>query len=758
MEDTSNSPLQRVAFIGGYLPRQCGIATFMTDLCEALAAQFQAINVLAIPVNDTVNGYSYPPRVRFELLEQDLASYRRAADYLNINNIDLVCLQHEYGIIGGTAGSHILALLRDLRMPIVTTLHTVLHDPDAGQRKALEELAHLSDRLVVMSQRSVDFLQEVYHVPGEKIDFIPHGIPDVAFVDPNFYKDQFGVEGKHVLLTFGLLSSNKGIEQVIAALPKILEVDPNVVYIVLGATHPQVKRREGEAYRISLQQLARERGVEKNVIFHNRFVTLEELVEFIGAADIYLTPYQNPAQIVSGTLAYTVGAGKAVVSTPYWYAQELLADDRGLIVPFKDSAALAQAVIDLLSNETERHAKRKRAYLLGREMIWSKVAEQYLATFERAREDRRHTPRPSFTAPALDRHRRELPALKLDHVRRMTDSTGILQHARFSVPYYAEGYTTDDNARALSMAVLLEELGQELVEQAYDLASRYLAFLNHAYNPDNGRFRNFMSYDRHWLEEAGSEDSHARALRGLSVVVERSQHDGLRNLAGQLFERALPAALEFSSPRSWAFTLIAINSYLQRFSGDSVVQNAREVLAGRLMELYRCHSSPAWLWFEDSLTYSNARLPQAILLTGQALNRHDMIETGLQSLEWLIGIQQPDGDHLVPIGCDGFYRRGGERARFDQQPIEACATVSACLTAQRITHDDRWHQPASIAFEWFLGRNDLRQPIVDVATGGCRDSLQPDGLNLNQGAESTLAYLHALLEMRLAENVIQSTT
>src|SRR5574341_2089175 len=374
MESNNRSMIRQIAFIGNYLPRKCGIATFTTDLCEAVAGQYPDTECTVVAMNDQSDGYDYPESVRFEIPQEDLKSYRSAADFLNLQNIDLVCLQHEFGIFGGQAGSHILTLLRGLHMPVVTTLHTVLTDPDANQRLIMGELAQLSDRLVVMSERAAQYLQTIYNVPAEKIDLIPHGIPDVPFVDPNFYKDKFEVEGKQVLLTFGLLSPNKGIETVIKALPKILEKYPDVVYMVLGATHPNVIRLQGESYRDSLRKLATELGVEENVIFHNQFVSLDELVEFIGAADIYITPYLTPSQIVSGTLAYTVGAGKAVISTPYWYAEELLADERGLIVPFQDSEAIAEQVTYLFENEVERHAIRKRAYLYGREMVWSKVA------------------------------------------------------------------------------------------------------------------------------------------------------------------------------------------------------------------------------------------------------------------------------------------------------------------------------------------------------------------------------------------------
>lgn len=745
------STIKRIAFIGNYLPRQCGIATFTTDLCEAVATEYTTTSCIALPVNDIEAGYAYPPRVRFELMEKDIDSYRRAADFLNINRIDLVCLQHEYGIFGGRAGSHILALLHELRMPIVTTLHTILRDPDPDQRRVLKEIATLSDRLVVMSKRGSEFLQTIYGVSPEKIDLIPHGIPDVPFVDPSFHKDLFGVEGKIVLLSFGLLSPSKGYENVIAALPKIAERYPNVVYIILGATHPHVLQHEGETYRLSLQWLAQEKSVENRVIFYNRFVSLEELVEFISAADIYVTPYLNEAQITSGTLAYTLGAGKAVVSTPYWYAQEMLADERGVLVPFQDTSAMAKGILDLLDNEAKRHAMRKRAYMFGRDMIWPQIAQRYMESFQRARSERRHFVLPGFTVKALDERPVELPPLKLDHLRYLTDETGILQHAIFTIPNYSEGYTTDDNARALLISPLLEELGSE---ESFELASRYLAFVWYAFNAKTKRFRNFLGYNRLWLEDNGSDDSHGRTLGALGTVLGRSNTVALHNMAGWMFEQALPSILNTTSPRAWAFALIGICEYLRRFAGDRRASQVREELAGRLLTLYNANRSDKWQWYEEGLSYCNAALPHAMLMCGQLMTNKLMLDAGLESLNWLADLQRADSEdgHFVPIGSNGFYRRGGERARFDQQPVEAQAMVSACLEASRITGDKRWRKEARRAFDWFLGRNDLNLPIYDPETGGCRDGLHPDRQNENQGAESTLAFLQALLELRIHEN------
>ena len=753
MERPARSIIKRVAFIGNYLPRQCGIATFTTDLCESIAGEFKGTACIALPVNDTETGYEYPSRVRFELTEKDIESYRRAADFLNINNVDMVSLQHEYGIFGGKAGNYILALLRELRMPVVTTLHTVLRDPNPDQRRVLKEIVSLSDRVVVMSERGVEFLRDVYHVPAEKIDLIPHGIPDVPFVDPSFHKDLFGVEGKSVLLSFGLLSANKGIENVINALPTILTKYPNVVYVIVGATHPHVIQNEGESYRLSLQWLARENGVEGNVIFYNRFVSPEELIQFISAADIYITPYLDEAQITSGTLAYTVGAGKAVISTPYWYAEELLADDRGALVPFSDPQALAEQVIDLLGNESKRHAMRKRAYLFGRDMIWPRVASQYMKTFERARADHRYFAAAEYAVKPLDKRAGDLPPLKLDHLRHITDDTGIFQHAIFTIPNYREGYTTDDNARALLVSALLEEVGNT---EAVDLATRYLAFTWYAFNTETRRFRNFMDYQRNWLEESGSDDSHGRALWALGTVLGRSNIPELHNMAGRMFQQSLLAILETTSPRAWAFALIGIYEYLQRFAGDSRVRQVQKELAERLLTLYQKNHKDGWHWFEDRLTYCNAALAHAMLLCGESIPNNTMTETGLESLQWLADLQKSEegGGYFVPIGSNGFYPLDGERARFDQQPVEAQGMVSACLNAFRITGKKAWHREALQAFEWFLGRNDLHLPVYDPTTGGCRDGLHPDRPNENQGAESTLAFLQSLLELRLAKNLI----
>jgi glycosyltransferase involved in cell wall biosynthesis len=747
----------RIAVIGNYLPRHCGIATFTTDLCEAIAAEYGTARLMALPVNDTEQGYDYPARVRWSLAQDDEGSYQEAAEFLNFNNIDMVCLQHEYGIFGGPAGSHILHLLRGLKMPVVTTLHTVLREPNPDQLRVMQEIAELSDRLIVMSHLSSQFLQEIFKVPGSKIDMVPHGVPDLPFLDPNFYKDRFGVEGKAVLLTFGLLSPNKGIENVIQAMPQILAKHENVVYLVAGATHPHVLRRDGDKYRASLQALAKEVGVESRVLFHDRFVSPEEMAEFIGAADIYITPYRHEAQVVSGTLAYALGAGKAIISTPYWHAVELLDEGRGALVPFQDPNAIAQKAIELLATPALRHAMRKRAYLFARDMVWKKAAQGYMGSFAQVRSDRLETPRVQFSARNTQKSLNQLPDLKLDHVNALTDDTGMLQHAIFTIPNRAEGYTTDDNARALIFTVLLEQRDidplnidrPEETDSNPDWPFRYLAFLEHAFNAKKKRFRNFMGYDHRWLEDQGSEDSHGRALWALGTVLARSRNQGLRGAAGRLFEFSVPAVVEFHSPRACAYVLLGMQEYLHSFPGDRDAQRVRLALAQRLLAMYESISRPDWKWFEDVVAYGNARLPQAMLLVGSACENERMISAGLDSLEWLMDTQGCETNgHFVPIGSQGFYRRGSEQARFDQQPLEAAGAVSACLQAYRVTGDHRWRNEAWSAFNWFLGDNDLQISLYDSATGGCRDGLHPDRSNQNQGAESTLSFLMALLEMR----------
>jgi glycosyltransferase involved in cell wall biosynthesis len=750
---TTSSP-RTVAFLGDYLPRKCGIATFTSDLLEAVAARYPLCQCSAVVVND-IDGYRYSDVVRFEIVEQDLASYRRAADFLNSSGIDVVSLQHEFGIFGGPAGTHLLALLRELKMPLVTTLHTVLLKPNDDQLLVMRELIARSARLVVMTERGRTILQEVYHAPPARIDLIPHGIPDVPFLSPDHYKNQFGVAGNKVLLTFGLLSPNKGIEHVLNALPDIVAEFPGVVYIVLGATHPHELRTHGEAYRASLRDIVAKNNLENHVIFHNRFVELKELTEFIGAADLYITPYLDEAQSTSGTLAYALGAGKAVISTPYWHAAELLRDRRGVLVPFADPAAIAREVSGLLRDEKRRHAMSDNAYRLGRAMIWSHTAGLYMESFATARRQKNPAQRGMVALNGFAHPPHASPELNLDHLYRLTDSKGIFQHASFSAPNLAEGYCTDDNARALIVTALLGQL-EEAPPRLPALAATYAAFLHDAFDPATSRFHNFLDAGHRWLDERGSEDSHGRAIWALGTAVGRSPHSSVRTRSRQLFVRALPATLKFTSPRAWAFSLMGIDEYLRavpRGRPALLAGHIRRDLTNRLVAIFDQVAAPGWTWFEQSLTYDNAKLAHALMVSGRATGQNDVFERGMRALRWLVGVQTSPHGQLRPIGSNGFYQRNGARAQFDQQPIEAQTTVSACLEAYRSTADPWWRQQAQCAFDWFLGRNDLGLDLYVGETGGCLDGLHADRGNQNQGAESTLAFLMSLAEMRLAQSV-----
>ncbi|MEX2316203.1 MAG: glycosyltransferase family 4 protein [Pirellulales bacterium] len=739
--------LQRALVVGNYLPRRCGIATFTTDLCENVAGVAPLLRCEAVAMNDTTQGYEYPGRVCFEVDANRREEYDTAADFINLHYPDVVCLQHEFGIFGGNWGRYVIPMLRQLQTPIVTTLHTVFKDPTDIQRQIIRELAEVSDRLVVMSRRAVRFLQDVYHLPASQVAFIHHGIPDVPFVDPNYYKDKFQAEGRRVLLTFGLLRPEKGIEYAIDALSMVKREFPDVLYIILGATHPVVKRQQGEQYRYDLINRVQERGLSENVAFVDRFVSLSELTDYLGAADIYITPYLDEEQVTSGTLAYAMGTGKAVISTPYWYAEEMLADDRGCIVPFRNAEAIGAAVVDMFRNETARHAMRKRAYTYGREMTWPEVARQYVQLFETVRAERAHAPKPARPHAARQYRIASLPDLNPNHLVTLTDGTGIFQHAQFSVPDPRHGYSTDDQARALVVAVR----GANARPEAADwdsLASRYLSFLVYAFDEESQRFGNFMNYQRMWTKPVATEEVHGRAVWGLAHVVAYSPNRRHCAMATNLLERAMPPTLDFVSPRAWSHVILGIQTYLRRYGGASVFRREREVLGQRLVERFERNAVDGWPWLEDRLTYGNARIPHALIEAGQWLQDTKMLDWGLRSLEWLDTIQTAEHSHFTPIGSNGWYPRGGTKARFDQQPIEAYSMIDACLAAYRLTGGERWLAASRRAFEWFLGRNDLSQPLHDFVTGACHDGLHADRVNQNQGAEATTCWLLSLMLMQ----------
>nr|WP_166475317.1 glycosyltransferase family 4 protein [Bradyrhizobium symbiodeficiens]QIP01019.1 glycosyltransferase [Bradyrhizobium symbiodeficiens] len=740
------TPLRRIAVIGNSLPRRCGIATYTTDLKNAISIARPDLEACIVAMTDRGQTYDYPPAVAFQIRDNNIEDYMRAADFLNAGQFDTVCLQHEFGIFGGEAGAHILVLLSRLAMPVVTTFHTVLAKPSPAQRTVMERIVDASSKVVVMAHKGRELLHDVYLVPDDKIEVIPHGIPDVAFAEPDAAKARLGFEQKSVILTFGLLSPNKGIDVMIDAMPSILRRCENAVYVVLGATHPNLVRNEGEAYREGLMARVRELGIDDHVVFLDRFADLATLLEFISMCDVYVTPYLNEAQMTSGTLAYSFGMGKPVVSTPYWHARELLADECGVLVPFGDAAAIGSEIANLLTDAARRQAMSRRAYAASRMMTWERVAERYAAVFETARQGHRlkvfvrsDVGAPELRSPAP-------PDMQIGYFLSMCDDVGLFQHAVHSVPDRAHGYCVDDNARALLLACALNGPGERPLPDV--LTTRFAAFVQHAWNPDTRQFRNFMGFDRTWLEDRGSEDSHGRTLWALGEAARRDASPARRLWAAALFAQALSIAESFRSPRAWAFMLLGLDAYCAVAPDDVHAREVRHSLADRLMSCLTSVETPDWIWFEEGLAYENARLPQALILTGMATQMPRYLDAGLRSLRWLMTQQTSAAGYFRPVGTAGFGEQRQPPRAFDQQPVEATATIAACLAAWRGEGDAEWKAMAMRAFAWFLGRNDLSVALADPVTGSCRDGLHPDRANENRGGESVVCYLLGLAEMR----------
>jgi glycosyltransferase involved in cell wall biosynthesis len=732
-------PGLNIAFIGNYSPRLCGIATFTTDLCEMVARQLgQRSNVFAVAVNDTAQGYAYPSRVEFTIQKNQQSDYYKAANFINASNADVACIQHEYGIYGGWDGIYVLSLVSSLSVPVVVVLHTVLKNPTPNQKKIIQEMAQRASRLVVMSDLAVTLLQDVYAVPAEKVARIYHGTPDFASLDNSRYKKRFQVEGNQTLLTFGLLSPNKGIETVIRALPELVREFPKLIYVVLGKTHPNVRKEYGEKYRTGLVALVVKLGLSEHVIFDDRFVSLEELCAWLMAADIYISPYLNEAQIVSGTLSYAVGAGTAIVSTPYWYAQELLAEGRGVLFGFGDSVVLAASLRELLADKARLKALRARTYRFGRQMRWEIVAEKYLELFQ-------HTGAVAvkramvLKTPPLLLHE---PPFDLAHLKRLTDDTGLIQHAKYIVPDRHTGYCLDDNSRALMLCAGAYSLLRD--EEAKKLISTYFSFTHFTQNPD-GRFRNFMDYQRRFLDEVGSDDSFGRALWALGYIIWRPPRDAYRSLAFECFQKALPHVRGLNL-RGKALAMLGLAAYLRCYQGDESVAALLRECADHLLVLYRHTAGDDWRWFEDIICYDNGIMPLALFQTYALLREEKYLHVAKETLEFLEKNLIHDG-RLSIIGSNGWFRRGGVRAQYDQQPIDATAMVLAYQSAYWVTQDKEYLKKMRLAFGWFLGENDMGMSLYDHDTKGCADGLLAEGVSLNQGGESTVSFLIALLAM-----------
>jgi len=731
------NPKGSVCFISSFLPQQCGIANFTNDLINAIRAKVDIFSPFVVAMR-AAESTKYGEPVKFDIRRDIEDDYRSAADYINFSPARVVSLQHEYGLFGGDQGNYLLLLLRKLRVPVVTTLHTVLDEPHDTQRKVLSEIADISYRVVVMSQQGVSMLTDVYSVPREKIVLLPHGIPDLPQVNPNNYKHKFGLGGRKIILTFGLISRNKGIEVMIKALPDIVAEDTSVLYAVVGVTHPNVQLADGEEYRLSLQRLVAELGLAEHVMFYNHFVKVPELHQWLCAADFYATPYLYAQQLTSGTLAFALGSGKAIISTPYWYAEELLADGRGRLVPFGDSQAIADNILELLRNPREYQAMRKRAYAFGRKMTWPRVGARYWKLFNETKRPVKTVVRAAVleqTGSVLD-----LPSLKLDHLIRLTDEVGLIQHARFIVPDRVHGYCTDDNARALELvARYCQNKKNKEVERLLNI---YLGFVCHAQRPD-GTFQNFVGFDRKFIEPDVPGDALPRAILGLGAVIAHPPTPAYLPFVKDCFDRAVNCMSPVSL-RGGAYSIVGLHYYLQRFHGDSRVKDLLRNNADLLVSAFQECSVDDWLWFEDQLTYDNAVLPHALFLAAKTVPEPSYLEIAIKTCEFLLS-HTYDGRRFSFVGNKGWFPRGGPKADFDQQPIEAGGTVLMLRAAYQATGRVEYLNLMRKAFDWFLGDNSLKKPVYDLVTGGCADALIKDGVNANQGAESLLSFLRALI-------------
>jgi glycosyltransferase involved in cell wall biosynthesis len=731
-----------VVYLATSVPRKCGIATFTKDLADSISDEIGGLPYRVTALSDSANGYDYPPQVTFEIRKNEIRDYARAAEYLNGSSAQVVSLQHEFGIFGGEAGKYLGVLLSYLRKPLVTTCHTILKTPAKEYRESFERVIEFSDRLVAMSPTGVEILRTVYGVPENKIVLIHHGVPDVPFVDSNFYKDQFGVEGRTVLLTFGLLSPNKGIEIALDSMPAVVERHPDVIYMVLGATHPEVRRHSGEAYRLSLERKVRDLGLDNHVVFHNRYVGIQELIEYICSCDIYLTPYLAKEQITSGTLAYAMGAGKAIISTPYWYAGDMLSDHRGIIVDFGDAQGLSDALVNLIEDPVTRNKMRKKAYEYGRLMIWREVARRYVELFHEVLKEREHREVREVWQPRMFPQATQ-PDIKLDHLLALSDDVGLLQHAAFGIPDRDHGYSADDVARGL--AVLMTYYNQVKNGVILPTVRTYMSFLKHA-QTDSGHFHNFMSYDRRFLDPEGSDDTLGRVIWGLGTVVRWGPNQRLRHLAQNMMEKALPKLERLESARGKAYAILGFHHLLDRFAGASRFRWLLEKFADDLVAHYGAHRMGTWHWFEDTLTYGNAKLPEALFRAYQDTGKKEFLDVAVEALDFLTQTQW-NGVYFELIGNEGWYPKNGEKATFGQQPVDAGYLVEAYIAAYQVTGKDEYLVFAQYAFEWFLGRNRLNEALYDFADGAVADGIDSSGISANQGAESVVCFLMALIGM-----------
>ncbi len=726
----------KCAIIGTYPPRECGIATFTMNLAESMKLcddrKKRANESFIVAMNDPGEEYEYPPEVKLSIRQEYQRDYIKAAEFINISGADICILEHEFGIFGGEDGIYILPLLHRLEIPFIVTLHTMLKEPSYTQKAVLQQIGKMAGKIVVMSKRAVQFLVKIYEVPKTKIELIEHGVPDLQF-SQKLSKKQFNLEGKKVLLTFGLISRNKGIETAIAALPEVVNKHPDVLYLIIGKTHPTVLRYDGEEYRNFLMRKVKTLALEKHVLFLNEFIEQNDLFRYLSAADIYITPYLNEAQITSGTLAYAVGVGTAVISTPYWHAQELLDEGRGRLFDFNDSEGLSRILLELLNQPDTLKELRKKAYDYGRQITWPQIGEEYIELTERIIEEKPEVVvKKEITIDPLI-----LPPFSLVHIKRLTDDTGIIQHAKFGIPNLKDGYCLDDNARAM-LAVLMT-YWQNKDPVSLDLLPVYLSYIHYMQNGD-GKFRNFLSFDRRFLDEVGSEDSFGRAVWALGYLLANPPNDAYYQFGKLIFFNATPNFEKLETVRGIANTLIGISYYLRTNSSDELMLSIMKKLANKLIRHYETERKRNWEWFESILSYDNGIIPLSLLHASRSLNDNKILKTALTTMEFLTRITMKEG-YLSPIGNEEWYINGGKRAMYAQQPVDALAMVLMFQQAYMVTKNKDFLNQLFTSFMWFLGENDLRMSLYDFETEGCCDGIEKQGINRNQGAESSLAYI-----------------
>lgn len=735
------------AYIATYPPRQCGIGTFTQNLFNSMiASDIDEPNhekSFIVALNDSEEELAYPEEVKFNIRQEFQEDYLAAAKYINISGADCCILQHEFGIFGGKDGVYILPLLHQLEIPLIVTFHTVIQTPSFAQKEILQRICKMANRIVVMSHKAIEMLVEIYQIPKEKIAYAEHGVPNYRYIQEEV-KKEFKLEKKKVMLTFGFVGRNKGIETAIQALPQVVEKHPDVLYIILGKTHPNVIKHAGEEYRLYLTQLIKDLHLEKNVVLLNKYSSQKDLFKYLYASDIYITPYLNEAQVTSGTLAYAVGVGSAVVSTPYWHATELLSKGRGVLFDFGDTDGLSNVLIDLLDNPEKRLAIRKKAFEHGRKITWPKIGTIYNDIVDKVIEEDIKTEKKEIIPFDIAL----LPAFSIEHIKRLTDDTGIIQHAKFGIPNLKEGYCLDDNSRALLMALMTYKVKKDSF--ALKLCPIYLSYIHYMQNPD-GSFRNFLSFNRQFLDEVGSEDSFGRTIWAIGYMLNNSPNDSYYQIGRLIFDKATPFFDNLKSIRSIANTIIGISHYLRSNMSDEIMIERLRKLTQVLIDHYELNSHDNWNWFEELLAYDNAMLPLAMLHAAEILNEEAIKEVAFSSMQFLTDHTMNEG-HLSIIGNEKWYKKDGERSMFAQQPIDAMGMVLMYRQAYNVSNNKDYLSKLFKSFKWFLGENDLRMNLFNYETKGCFDGLESYGINQNQGAESTLAYLISYLNVLKAHD------